>query len=202
LKKYLKSVGVMEQFERYLAQTYYKMAELIPKALQDWEMRQARGIRSLRLVLSTAAYTKSQIVSALDEGQEYLEMLCGPDGLVTRQDQEVGDLLVSVYSVTLQDRPDLGDSPPEDMRGSRRARERFNLTLYDQRTNEILDDYGVIVLYRVLYFNYGRELLRIRQNYSRSEWASKIAELRSRDPYTALDVEILARLDSIFLPEL
>lgn len=202
MRKYEKERLHYDRIEMYIKQTYYKVAVLIPQALQDWGMNQTRHSRSLRLELSTSRAVESVILDALDQGEEYLRMLCGPDGLVTRQDQKVGDLLISVYSVTLQNRPDLADDWPTDMRGSRWGRDRFDLTLYDQKTNEILDDFGVIVLYRVLYFNYGHELLRIRQSYPRGDWPSKIEEVRARDPYTALDPEILDRLDKVFLPEI
>lgn len=202
MKKYLKNTQVMEPFERYLALTYYKIVSLIPKALYDWEMRQTRGVRSLRLVLLTAAYTKDQIIEALNQAEDYLKMLAGPDGLITRQDSEFGEMIVSVFTGELQDRPDLADDWPTDKRGSRWAKLRFDLTLYDKPVNEILDRTGVVAVVRMAYMDYGRELLRIRQTYSRGEWATKMQEVRARDPYKDLDVSILSQLDLVFLPEL
>jgi hypothetical protein len=167
---------------------------LIPKALKDYSTDQTVQLRSLTLVLSTKETDRTEIIDALEKGQEELEMLSGVDGKVSRDDDESGELFTSTYSVTLTNRRDLD---PTKM-----SRERFQLSMYDDRCATILDDFGVYGVPRIMYLNYARGLWRIKEEYSRENWSSKIQELKETEPFPQLNGDLLERYDSIFCPEL
>jgi hypothetical protein len=189
---------IYERFELDLARLVYFVASLVPSALKNSRTHQTRNWRSLELTFSIGEVSESEIIASLDQGEEYLKMLCGVDAEVCRADEEKEGVLVSEFLVTLKDNP--VDQYPDMQR--RMAKERFDLTLYDRRTNYILDAWGVSGVPRIPYLNYGRELLRIRQGYPREEWEQRIQATRGTAPYNALDSRILDQFDGVFLPEL
>lgn len=198
MRKYQKAALATERLELYLLRTCEYIINLLPEAITLTQMHQTRDKRTLELTFSIGTASQSEILAALDQGEEYLKTLAGVDADVSRTDKENEGILVSDLQVSLKDNPI--DQYPDMQR--RMAKERFDLTLYDSRTNPILDHHGIIQIKRMIYQNYGRMLWRIRHDYSREEWSSKIEELRATEPYADLETEILDQFDSIFLPEL
>lgn len=91
-----------------------------------------------------------------------------------------------------------------------RDKEEFEMIRYDDKIKTLLNDYGVISSFRGAYFNYALDLWKIKQDYDKSEWASKIADLKEegregaleQTNYFGLDIIILSRIEAIVVPEI
>jgi len=132
----------------------------------------------------------------VNDGKAYLEKLCGVDAQVSLSTYPLELGFSSQLTVSLKDNPI--DQFPDMQR--RMAKERYQLTVYGRKMSSLLDECAVSGVPRQFFYNYQRELYRVRTSYPRSEWASRILELREREPYSQLDSSVLDRIDGVVCP--
>lgn len=85
---------------------------------------------------------------------------------------------------------------------SEETRLRVEMDKYNDDMYRILDNNGVIGVFRMEYLCYGKNLLRIRELFSKDLWASKVQELKSYKSNPLLDQDILLEIDMIVVPEI
>lgn len=91
-----------------------------------------------------------------------------------------------------------------------RDQEEYEMLRFNERIRRMLNQYGVSGSQRTPYYNYALELWRVTQDYDESEWASKIAELKTEGRAGALETTtyhninmiILSRIESFVMPHL
>ena len=72
--------------------------------------------------------------------------------------------------------------------------ERYELTVYDDSINGLLNRAGIYVNERAIYLNYEREVYRLTKQYTGEELESQIQSLRENAIYSQLDQSILSSI--------
>jgi len=195
MQRGLKKVFTLfDKVELYLSTTYYHIFKSIPSIPHDFEMQHGFKRRSLLLIFSASEYVKPTVQNALADAVTHLKNLSGIDYNVIRNDRVHSNKYEVFYTVTLKNNPDI-EQP-------RFLSLRWDIKDKEPLLNALLDNNGIIAVIRKIYFNYFRDLHRIRQNFTQSLWNQKIQELKQIAIYQEVDQSLLNQTDRIVCPEI
>lgn len=207
MQRGLKKVYTLfDKVELYLSATYYYIFKNLPLIAHDYELQYGYKRRTLLLIFSASEYVKPEVQDALNNAEEYLSNLCASGYLddidpkirtdydVIRNDRIYNNKYEVFYTVTLKDNPDI-EQP-------RYLSLRFDIKDKEPLLNALLDNNGILTIIRKIYFNYFRDLHRIRNNYAQNLWSQKSEELKQNEINIQLDQQLLNQIDRVVMPEI
>jgi hypothetical protein len=176
---------IYERVELYLDEMYRHILEGLDKFWTYSDRIHESEVRGLSMYFGWHSGADVSILrSKIDDGILYLEKMLGSDSIDRKQTEDSDHMTVEV-------RAHVRDG----------LAERWELTVYDEKMNSLLDDQGILANFRMDYLNYQREAYRLKKEYGRVGLQDRLDQLKAQAKYAILDRPVLEEIDRVVCPE-